>query len=98
VLWVVGGVVSRWMEGVVGWMDGRLPGLGDDDIVEGLALVAEAGEADFDYHCCRWVGRGWRGVEDRCNWQLALGMSLELKFRLLRPASAALRKCRETKV
>jgi hypothetical protein len=30
---------------------GRVPSLRDDDVVEGLALVAEAGEADFDDHC-----------------------------------------------
>ena len=41
---------------------GALPGLGDDDIVEGGVAFAEAGEADFEHHC--WVGGdGWLGVE-----------------------------------
>jgi hypothetical protein len=26
--------------------------LRDNDVVEGLALVAEAGESDLDHHCC----------------------------------------------
>ncbi len=31
-----------------GW--GEIPGLGDDDVVEGGVAFAEAGEADFEDH------------------------------------------------
>ena len=38
-------------------MGETVPGLGDDDVVEGRVGFAEAGEADFDDH---WGGRGER--------------------------------------
>ena len=41
-------------------MGETVPGLGDDDVVEGRVGFAEAGEADFDDH---WGGLGVGGWE-----------------------------------
>lgn len=40
------GGLERWMGGG----GGGLPGLRDDDVVEGGVAFAEAGEADFEDH------------------------------------------------
>lgn len=50
--------MEKVVGGVLGWVGveeggARVPSLRDDDIVEGLSFVAEAGEPDFDDHT--WV-------------------------------------------
>ncbi len=53
----LGGVLEGWSwvwervrEVLEGGGCGKLPGLGDDDVVEGGVAFAEAGEADFEDH------------------------------------------------
>jgi len=46
-----------------GRWEGKVPGLRDDDVVEGGVAFAEAGEADFDDHVRgAWWGLGWVGM------------------------------------
>jgi hypothetical protein len=62
-----------WM-GRIWWLDvvvvvglgGDVPGVRDDDVVEGSVLLAEAGEAYPQYHCvmcgCGLLRAGWGEV------------------------------------
>lgn len=54
-----------WGEGRVGGF--AVPGLRDDDVVEGGVAFAEAREADFENHC--WFD-SWRGEEGDV-WKLS---------------------------
>lgn len=75
-----GGFVGGWGGG---GGRGNLPGLRDDDVVEGGVAFAEAGEADFDNHC--WLSTDVERKRERKGvWRLSFAASLVgLKFRAI---------------
>lgn len=72
------GLKSEQVASIRDWRVTGVPGLGHDDVIKRLSLLAEAGETDLDHHCskierfrCRTLdrtmaidyGMGYRGVK-----------------------------------
>ena len=87
-------VLGGWGVVLVGWVGtnfreegGRekVPGLGDDDVVDGLVPLAEAREADLDDHVwvvVWWKGRAWCGFWARRRWGCAETLRREKKIHI----------------